>query len=348
MYGDFTVKHFHEKVVKQHGYRLGYTTTCLGLHRSGRVQPAKGTASSFRGLAETFCAKGLFCSLYTDRGSHYFHTPEAGGKVSKIQLTQVGRALRDLGIEHIPAYSPEARGRSERLFRILQDRLVNELALAGITSIGLANRFIAEVYIPQHNERFAVTPEDPTSAWVPCRPEQWRDVLCRRESRQTGNDIAGHRQGRRLPIPPLRLRPHFAKTKVQIHELSYRFFALVAVRLKPGQPSRTGAISPTPALSAQGSGMSCPIPDKWPSSDRVPPPKPCNSPAKRKPSKEKSTVRIRRGPRTAAKLSSMRRTASMTIGAPMALARSASSKNLAPPWAQHEASVSGAGARPFA
>lgn len=109
MYGDFTVKHFHEKVVKQHGYRLGYTTTCLGLHRSGRVQPAKGTASSFRGLAETFCAKGLFCSLYTDRGSHYFHTPEAGGKVSKIQLTQVGRALRDLGIEHIPAYSPEAR-----------------------------------------------------------------------------------------------------------------------------------------------------------------------------------------------------------------------------------------------
>ncbi len=96
----------------------------------------EGTMSSFLGLAETIAAKGLFCSLYTDRGSHYFHTPEAGGKVARDALTQVGRALAQLGIEHIPAYSPEARGRSERMFRTLQDRLPKELKLAGIADIG--------------------------------------------------------------------------------------------------------------------------------------------------------------------------------------------------------------------
>jgi transposase len=85
----------------------------------------EGTASTFRALAEVIATKGLFCALYTDRGSHYFHTPEAGGKVDKTKPTQVGRALAQLGIKHIAAYSPEARGRSERLFRTLQDRLPN-------------------------------------------------------------------------------------------------------------------------------------------------------------------------------------------------------------------------------
>ena len=100
----------------------------------------EGIVSSFDGLIETIGVKGPFCSLYTDRGSHYFHTPEAGGKVAKDVLTQVGRALAQLGIEHIAAYSPEARGRSERAFRTLQDRLPKELALAGVTDIEAANR----------------------------------------------------------------------------------------------------------------------------------------------------------------------------------------------------------------
>lgn len=104
----------------------------------------EGTASSFRGLLETFVAKGLPSSLYSDRGSHYFVTLKAGGAVDKIRLTQVGRALERLGIEHIPAYSPEARGRSERMFSTLQDRLPRELALAGIADIETANRFIAQ------------------------------------------------------------------------------------------------------------------------------------------------------------------------------------------------------------
>src|SRR6185437_7559800 len=115
----------------------------------------EGTVSSFQGLLETFVAKGLPSSLYSDRGSHYFVTLKAGGTVDKIRLTQVGRALGRLGIEHIPAYSPEARGRSERMFGTLPDRLVKELQLAGITQIKAANRWIAEVYLPRHNARFA-------------------------------------------------------------------------------------------------------------------------------------------------------------------------------------------------
>ena len=119
----------------------------------------EGTVSSFLGLAETIARHGLFCSLYTDRGSHYFHTSEAGGKGAPGVHTRVGRALAQLGIEPVAAYSPQARGRSERAFRTLQDRLPGELRLAGIThDVAAANRFIREVYPPAHNARFAAEP----------------------------------------------------------------------------------------------------------------------------------------------------------------------------------------------
>ncbi len=100
----------------------------------------EGTASSFVGLAETIAAHGLFRALYTDRGSHYFYTPRSGGKVDKTRPTQVGRALSQLGITHIPSYSPEARGRMERAFGTLQSRLPPELRLAGIATVEAANR----------------------------------------------------------------------------------------------------------------------------------------------------------------------------------------------------------------
>src|SRR5438045_7175424 len=102
---------------------------------SGFLVAEEGTASSFRALSEVLDRHGLCCELYTDRGSHYFHTPKAGEAVSKSVQTQVGRALAQLGIRHIAAYSPAARGRSERAFRTLQDRLPKELALAGITTL---------------------------------------------------------------------------------------------------------------------------------------------------------------------------------------------------------------------
>ena len=178
----------------------------------------EGTASSLRGLAETIARQGLFCSLYTDRGGHYFRTPAAGGRVSREPPTEVGRALAELGIEHIPAYTPQARGRSERAFRTLQDRLVKELALAGITSVEAANRFIAETYLPAHNARFAVAVAEPGSAFVACPPEAWRDILCRRETRRVGNDNTVSWRGRRLQIPASRLRPHFVRVTVRLDE----------------------------------------------------------------------------------------------------------------------------------
>ncbi len=109
---------------------------------SAILVPEEGTASTFAGLLETFSDHGLPCSLYTDRGSHYFHTPVVGGRVSRTVRTQVGRALAQLGVDHIAAYSPEARGRSERAFRTLQDRLPKELARAGIGSVASANAWL--------------------------------------------------------------------------------------------------------------------------------------------------------------------------------------------------------------
>ena len=136
----------------------------------------EGTASSLQGLREVAARHGLFCALYTDRGSHYFTTPEAGGRVSRTMLTQVGRALGQLGIEHIAAYSPEARGRSERAFRTLQDRLPKELALAGITTVAAANAWLAATYMPEHNARFAVAAEQEGSGFVADAAGAWRDI----------------------------------------------------------------------------------------------------------------------------------------------------------------------------
>ena len=214
-YPGFTVKHFHEHLVKDHGFGWGYTWTKLhlqwmgvvgkaprkGAHRrkrerrplpgmmlhqdgsrhawlegqapldlivtmddaTGTIYSAflveeEGTASTFRALKEVFGKHGLPMSLYTDRGAHYFHTPKAGGEIDRGHPTQVGRALEQLGVEHIGAYSPQARGRSERAFGTLQDRLVKELGLAGITDIEAANAFIRDVYLPAYNACFAVDP----------------------------------------------------------------------------------------------------------------------------------------------------------------------------------------------
>ncbi len=184
---------------------------------AARLVEEEGTMSSFLGLREVIAKHGLFCALYTDRGSHYFETPVAGGKVDKDNPTQVGRALAQLAIQHIPAYSPEARGRSERMFGTLQDRLPKELRLAGITTLEAANRFIAEVYLPAHNARFAVKPTQPGSAFVPDPAGIWRNSLCVQEERVVGNDntVRYHRLILQLPQSPM--RPHFVKARVRVH-----------------------------------------------------------------------------------------------------------------------------------
>jgi transposase len=178
----------------------------------------EGTASSLRGVREVVAKHGLFCSLYTDRGSHYFFTPEAGGPVSRTVQTQFGRALKQLGIEHIAAYSPQARGRSERVFSTLQDRLPKELKLAGIDTIEAANRWLSETYMGEHNKLFAIDAEQEGSAFVTDATGAWREILCVQEDRTVGNDNTVKWQRLSLQLPPSRLRPHFVKANVRVHE----------------------------------------------------------------------------------------------------------------------------------
>jgi transposase len=272
-YWDFTAKHFHERLVAEHGFELGYTWTKLVLQRAGLVRRAptrsahrkkrprrplpgmllfqdgsqhawlagqapldlivtlddatseiysaflveeEGTVSSFRGLAEVIEHQGLFASLYTDRGSHYFVTPQAGEAVAKDQLTQVGRALKQLGIEHIPSYSPEARGRMERAFGTLQQRLPQELRLAGISTVEAANRFLVERFLPEHNRRFAVAAAEAGSAFVPFAGNL-ADILCVQAERVVGRDNCVRYEGLSLQIPEHKHRHHFVKVTVRVH-----------------------------------------------------------------------------------------------------------------------------------
>ena len=308
-FSGFTAKHFHEHLVRDYGFRWGYTWTKTFLHSRGLLEKAKrrgahrrkrprrpipgmmlhqdgsrhvwidgleamdlivtlddatsaiysgflvpeeGTDSSFRALREVFEMKGLPCSLYTDRGSHYFHTPAAGGKVAKDQPTQVGRALAHLGIEHIAAYSPQARGRSERAFATLQDRLPKELALAGMATVEDANQFIRDVYIPAHNARFAIKPEQEGSAFVACAGVDLAEILCTQEERKVGHDNTVAFKRLRLQIPESPLRPHYVRAIVKVrqyHDGSHAVFhgpRCLARYDREGRPWATA----TPAKSA--------------------------------------------------------------------------------------------------
>jgi hypothetical protein len=275
VYRGWNVKHFHEHLVRDHGFRWGYTWVKTQLHTAGLVERAKrrgahrrkrerkpfegmmlhqdgsraawlmgqpaldlivtmddatstiysaflveeeGTASSFRALMEVFTAHGLPSSLYTDRGSHYFYTPSADGPVDKGRLTQVGRALAHLGIEHIPAYSPEARGRSERMFGTLQDRLAKELALAGTSDLAAANQFIREVYLPRHNARFAKPATCPESAFVAADPALLIETLCIEEERVVARDNTVAYDKRCLQLPASTARAHYVKARVKVRE----------------------------------------------------------------------------------------------------------------------------------
>ena len=125
----------------------------------------ESTRTVMAGLREVIETKGLFCALYSDRGSHFFVTRKAGEKVDKQRLTQVGRAMKDLGVQMIPAYSPQARGRSERSFGTWQGRLPQELRLAGVSTIEGANRFLRESYVAEFNQKFTVAAKEKGTAF---------------------------------------------------------------------------------------------------------------------------------------------------------------------------------------
>jgi transposase len=208
----------------------------------------EGTDSTFQALLEVFGTHGLPLSLYTDRGTHYFFTPAAGGKVDRKSPTQVGRALAHLGVEHIAAYSPQARGRSERLFHTLQDRLVNELALAGIVTVAAANAFIRDVYIPAHNIRFAVKAEQDGSAFVAIPGVELKEILCAQEDRAVGNDNTVAFNRMRLQIPPSPLRAHFVHARVKVHQYPDGMLAIFHGRRCLGRYDSAGLLQ-SPALA---------------------------------------------------------------------------------------------------
>jgi transposase len=166
------------------------------------LYPSESSWAVMTSLAAVVRTAGLPMALYTDRAHWAFHTPKAKGPVDKARLTQVGRALAHLGIEHIPSYSPQARGRSERLNRTFQDRLVNELRVAGIATLEAANQYLADQFVPQHNATFARAPRDPASAFVPLGAVDLDGILCHEEERVVARDNTVTIGGRVLQIAP--------------------------------------------------------------------------------------------------------------------------------------------------
>ena len=273
-YFDYNAKHFHEKLVSDHGFKFGYTWTKRVLQDARQLGPVKrrgphrqkrerqplpgmmlhqdgsrhfwvpeeqwdlivtmddatseiysaffvaeeGTMSSFQALTEVIGSRGLFGTLYADRGSHYWYTPSAGKGVDHKTPTQVRRALDQLGITLIPARSPEARGRSERMFGTLQGRLPQELRSARITSMAAANRYLSEVFLPAHNRRFQVAAAEPDTAFVGYAGPDLKDVLCIQEDRVVGRDNCVSYQRLSLQLPPDRRRHHHVKARVKVHE----------------------------------------------------------------------------------------------------------------------------------
>jgi transposase len=244
-YADFNVRHFHEKLVEEHGIQLSYTWVKLalqgaglvgkgrkrGVHRKRRARrPLPGmllhldgsrhqwfqddrwhdlivvlddasneiyyaqlveqesTRTVMAALRQVVEQQGRFCALYSDRASHFFETPQAGGPIDPRRLTQVGRALKELEIQMIPAYSPQARGRMERSFGTWQGRLPQELRLAGIGTVEEANRFLREKYIAEFNRRFRVPVAQSGHAFVPVRGQDLEGIFSIRHERVVGGD----------------------------------------------------------------------------------------------------------------------------------------------------------------
>jgi len=163
--------------------------------------------------------KGIFCSLYTDRARHFFVTKKAGEDVSKDNLSQIGRALQELGIHPIPGYSPQARGRSERLNKTLQGRIPQELRLRGIKTITEANKYLKTEYLKDHNKRFVREAEQKGSAFMPVPKTLDMDkIFCFKYERTVNNDNTISFNNRILQIGPSELRVSFAKCKVMVYE----------------------------------------------------------------------------------------------------------------------------------
>jgi len=178
----------------------------------------ESTRTVMVGLKEVIEKQGLFCSLYTDRGSHFFHTPKAGGLVDQHRLTEIGRALAQLGIEHIPSYCPQGRGRMERFFGSWQGRLPQELGRAGITTVAEANRYIRQKFLPWHRRHWTEPAPETGTAFVPSGTVDLDAILCVQHERNVAADNTVTVGALRLQIAPQSSRWSYAKCRVKVCE----------------------------------------------------------------------------------------------------------------------------------
>ena len=291
-YFDFNVRHFHEKLVEEHGIDLSYSWVKLALQGAGLVKKQRrrgthrrrrerrsmpgmllhidaskhawlggeryydlitimddatsevyyaqlvdeeGTRTLMPAVREVIEKQGIFCALYSDRASHFFVTPKAGGKVDENQVTQLGRALRELGIKMIPAYSPQARGRMERSYRTWQGRLPQELRTRKIATAEGANRFLKQEYVSEINRRFQVKAKERGSAFVPARRKDLEWVFSIQHERTVNQDNTIALDNRILQIEKTRWRNTLAGCRVTVFE---HLGGAIVVRFGPHEVAR--------------------------------------------------------------------------------------------------------------
>lgn len=274
-YFDYNVKHYHEKLVEEHGITLSYTWVKTALQEAGLVAKRKkrgahhkrrprrplpgmlvhidasthawlgpsheqfdlvtlmddasseiyyarfveeeNTETVMHGVQQVVIEQGLFCALYSDRAGHFVYTPKGATKPDRSVRTQLGRALEQLGIELIPAGSPQARGRCERSYGTLQGRLPQELRRAGVQSMEEANRFLA-TFLIGHNNRFSVTPTETGTALVPYHGSDLNKIFSKQHERVVANDNTVSFERLRLQIQPQTFRFSMAKCRVLVCE----------------------------------------------------------------------------------------------------------------------------------
>lgn len=178
----------------------------------------EGTASTLEALMHVLVRYGRFCELYTDRGSHFCRTPQAGGQPDQAYPGQVSRALKMLGIRQIFARSPQARGRSERAFGTIQGRLPQELRAFGVQDYDGANAYLQKTFVPDFNRRFAVRPAQPESAFTPVSGLNLEMLLSIQHERVVRNDSTVVFEKLLLQLPPTKDRLHYVRCPVLVHE----------------------------------------------------------------------------------------------------------------------------------
>jgi transposase len=218
----------------------------------------ESTRTVMAGLREVIQAQGLFCALYSDRGSHFFVTPKAGEKVDKHRLTQVGRAMKELGVQMIPAYSPQARGRSERSFGTWQGRLPQELRLAGIGTVGAANAFLRERYIAEFNTKFTAPARERGTAFRKTSRADLNWIFTVQTERVVARDNTVSMGDEYWQLEKSRFRGSLAGSTVTIHQhldgaVSIRYGPHVVGRFpaREGNPESRGKGGPVETVENQ-------------------------------------------------------------------------------------------------